>query len=39
MKRLIIAGIPFFMKQVDKKTPIPKDLMIREYPREFQEKG
>lgn len=27
------AGVPFFMKQVDKKQPIPDDLMIREWPR------
>ncbi len=26
------ARVPFFMKQVDKIKPIPKDLMIREYP-------
>lgn len=26
------SGIPFFMKQIDKKIPIPADLMIREYP-------
>ena len=26
------AGIPFFMKQLSKKAPIPDDLMIREYP-------
>lgn len=26
------ASVPFFMKQVDKKTPIPEDLMIREFP-------
>lgn len=26
------AGVPFFMKQVDKKIPIPNDLMIREFP-------
>ena len=26
------AEVPFFMKQVDKIKPIPKDLMIREYP-------
>lgn len=29
-----IAGIKFFMKQIDKKTPIPDDLMIREFPSE-----
>lgn len=26
------AGVPFFMKQMAKKEPIPEDLMIREYP-------
>lgn len=26
------AGVPFFMKQIDKKQPIPEDLMIREFP-------
>lgn len=25
-------GVPFFMKQIDKKQSIPGDLMIREYP-------
>jgi protein gp37 len=25
-------GVPFFFKQVDKKLPIPDDLMVREYP-------
>lgn len=28
------AGIPFFMKQMAKKAPIPKDLQIREFPHE-----
>ena len=27
------AGVPFFFKQTDKVTPIPDDLMIREWPR------
>lgn len=27
------AGVPFFMKQMSKKAPIPDDLLIREYPR------
>lgn len=27
------AGIPFFMKQVDKVQPIPEDLMIYEFPK------
>jgi protein gp37 len=27
------AGVPFFMKQIDKKTPIPTDLMVREWPK------
>ena len=31
------AGVPFFMKQIDKKSPIPDDLMIREYPEEVEE--
>jgi protein gp37 len=26
------AGVPFFMKQIDKKQPIPADLMVREWP-------
>ena len=26
------AGVPFFMKQIDKVQPIPSDLMIREFP-------
>ena len=26
------AGVPFFMKQIDKVQPIPDDLMIREFP-------
>jgi protein gp37 len=26
------AGIPFFMKQIDKIQPIPQDLMIRQFP-------
>jgi protein gp37 len=26
------AGVPFFMKQMAKKAPIPDDLMIREVP-------
>jgi protein gp37 len=28
------AGVPFFMKQVDKVQPIPSDLLIREFPNE-----
>jgi len=28
------AGVPFFMKQVDKVQPIPADLMIREFPKQ-----
>lgn len=28
------AGVPFFMKQMSNKEPIPDDLMIREYPDE-----
>lgn len=27
------TNTPFFMKQVDKKIPIPDDLMVREYPQ------
>lgn len=27
------AGIPFFMKQIDKVQPIPDDLMIRQFPK------
>lgn len=27
------AGVPFFMKQMSRKQPIPDDLMIREWPR------
>lgn len=26
------AGVAFFMKQMDKKTPIPTDLLVRQYP-------
>jgi protein gp37 len=26
------AGVAFFMKQMDKKTPIPDDLLIRQFP-------
>jgi protein gp37 len=26
------AGVPFFMKQIDKVQPIPEDLLIREFP-------
>ncbi len=31
------SGVPFFMKQMAKKAPIPADLMVRQFPR--QEKG
>jgi protein gp37 len=27
------VGVPFFMKQMTKKGPIPDDLMVREWPR------
>ena len=27
------AGVPLFVKQIDKKIPIPDDLMIREWPK------
>lgn len=26
------AGVPFFMKQMDKKQPIPADLLVRNFP-------
>ena len=26
------AGVPFFFKQIDKKQPIPDDLMVRQFP-------
>jgi len=26
------AGVPFFMKQMTNKAPIPDDLLIREFP-------
>jgi protein gp37 len=26
------AGVPFFMKQMARKAPIPEDLMVREFP-------
>lgn len=28
------AGVPFFMKQMAKRAPIPDDLMIREFPND-----
>lgn len=28
------AGVPFFMKQIDKIQPIPNDLLIRQFPKE-----
>ncbi len=28
-----VADVPFFMKQMARKAPIPHDLMIREFPR------
>lgn len=28
------AGVPFFMKQMTKKAPIPEDLLIREWPHD-----
>lgn len=31
------AGVPFFMKQATNESPIPDDLMIREWPRVAQE--
>jgi len=30
--RCVGAGVPFFFKQIDKKTAIPADLFIREFP-------
>lgn len=27
------AGVPFFMKQMARKAPIPDDLMIRKWPK------
>ncbi len=27
------AGVPFFMKQLSNKQPIPDDLMVREFPK------
>jgi protein gp37 len=29
----VAAGVPFFMKQMSKKAPIPPDLFIRQFPR------
>ena len=31
------AGVPFFMKQMSKKAPIPEDLFIRELPNVARE--
>ncbi len=31
------AGTPFFMKQMSNREPIPKDLMVREYPPEIED--
>jgi hypothetical protein len=28
-----LRGVPFFMKQMTGKTPIPADLMIRQFPK------
>ncbi len=33
------AGVPFFMKQMSKKAPIPEDLAIRQWPGENQFSG
>lgn len=30
------ARVPFFMKQIDKKIPIPDDLMIRQFPGYYE---
>jgi len=29
-------GVPFFMKQMSNRQPIPEDLMVREYPPEIE---
>ena len=31
------AGVPLFVKQIDKVIPIPADLMIREWPKESRD--
>lgn len=33
------AGVPFFMKQIDKVQPIPDDLMIRQFPAATEPAG
>ena len=33
------AGVPFFMKQIDKIQPIPEDLEVRQYPSYHLEKS
>ena len=33
------AGVPFFMKQMPGKLPIPAELLIRQYPKENQNDG
>ncbi len=30
------VNVPYFFKQVDKVQPIPSDLMIRQFPKQFQ---
>lgn len=32
-KQCLDAGVPYFFKQIDKKQPIPNDLMIRQFPK------
>ncbi len=27
-----VAAVPFFMKQMTRKAPIPDDLMVRQFP-------
>jgi len=39
MRRCQYASVPFFMKQMSNKAPIPKDLMVREYPNELREQA
>lgn len=33
LKQCRAAGVPFFMKQINKRIPIPDDLMVREFPK------
>jgi len=36
LKQCKSASVPFFMKQMSNKEPIPKDLMVRQYPKEIE---